>query len=207
MRDIFALIDAAAGGRADQETATTWVVLLSAYLSAEQLAALTSELGDRAMVTALDHILLMVARLANAADYYPVAMSIRDSCLDVDAFDVAEKAQRLIVAWRPLDAHEWRRLGEIRGLRGDGEGVRDALDRAATLNPSDPLIAARLAERDAGKPIMSENMVSSRRALRQMRLAAFRGGSNCAQNPHESNNKTDAMEGEELIMASDEMSR
>jgi tetratricopeptide (TPR) repeat protein len=173
VRDIFGLIDAAAGGRADPDIMTTWVVLLSAHLSAEQLAALTSELGDRAMVTALDHILLMIDRLGDAVEHYPVAMSIRDSCLDVDAFDVAEKAQSLIVEWRPLDAHEWRRLGEIRGLRGDDEGAGAALDRAVALNPSDPIIDARLGERNAGKPITSENMVSSRRALRQMRLAAF----------------------------------
>ena len=207
VRDIFALIDAAADGRADQDTATTWAVLLCAHLSAELLAAFTSELGDRAMVTALDHILMMVARLGEAAEYYPVAMSIRDSCLDVDAFHVAEKAQRLIVAWRPLDAHEWRRLGEIRGLGGDGEGVGEALERAAALNPGDPLIAARLAERDAGKPITSENMVSSRRAARQMRLAAFRAGLNGAHNLHVSDHETDTMEGKELIMASNEMRR
>jgi hypothetical protein len=174
VRDIFGLIDAAAGGRADPDIMTTWVVLLSAHLSAEQLAALTSELGDRAMVTALDHILLMIDRLGDAVEHYPVAMSIRDSCLDVDAFDVAEKAQSLIVEWRPLDAHEWRRLGEIRGLRGDGKGVREALVKALAIAPNDALIAGRWQQHEAGTAPTSENMVPTRRHLRQIRLQAFK---------------------------------
>ena len=173
VRDIFGLIDAAVGGRADLETATTWIVLLSPHLSADQLAALTSELGDRAMVTALDHILLMIGRIGDPAEHYRVAMSIRDSCLDVDAFGNAEKAQKLVVTWRRTDAHEWRRLGEIRALNGDRAGARIAFDRAAAINPNDSLIMARLRECDAGEPITSENMIAGRRAIRQMRLAAF----------------------------------
>ena len=174
VRDIFGLIDAAVGGRADFDTMTTWVVLLSAHLSAEQLAALTSELGDRGMVAALHGILSWLARLNDPTEYYGVAASIRDSCLDVDAFAVAERAQRLIVRWRAVDAQEWRRLGEIHYLCADMEGAKTALERAIALKPSDQIVMSQWGKLVAGNPLACENMVASRRHLRQTRLQAFR---------------------------------
>jgi hypothetical protein len=173
-RDIFTLIDAAAGGRASVSQIECWSVLLSSHLPEDKLASLAAELGDRGMVNALRALLIRAARQKNTPALQDVIRAIRDASLDIDAFLVAEQAQHLLAVWRPTDVGEWRRLGEIRTLFRERESVEDAFARAAVLNPYDKILQQQRSDFLAGRAVTVENMVAGRRRLRQARLEAFR---------------------------------
>jgi Flp pilus assembly protein TadD len=147
--------------------------LLSAHLSAGQLNSFVSELGDRGQLDVLDRLFVRLTRFGDTPGRHEVAEGIRDASIDLDSIALAVRVQALIVSWRPTHAPEWRRLGELRSQSGDDEGARAALARSLELRPADPKTAAQWQALQAGDPLVSENMVPSRRALRQYRLKAF----------------------------------
>lgn len=173
--DLFALVDAAAGGRADAETLECWAILLSAYLPESRLTDLAAEFGDRGMTQALHHLLARVSRGYADARPFPVLHGIRDAALDIDAFSLAGDAQQLAAQWHRVDPEQWHRLGEIRSFAGDIPAARAALEHALELDPSDLVTREQLALVETGEAIpLAEVQAAGRRALRQPRLAAFR---------------------------------
>lgn len=172
-RDIFALIDAAAGGRADPDMLECWSVLFASHLPVDHLAGLTADLGDRGMVGGLRRILIKIAREGAVRKAFNVAYSIRDASLDIDAFALAGDAQQLIALWRRADANEWRRLGEIRGFDGDLPAARTAFERAVQLNRYDEEAQEYLTQIESGKSIPFIERSMGRRLLRRARLKAF----------------------------------
>jgi tetratricopeptide (TPR) repeat protein len=174
--DIFALIDAAAGGRAEAASTECWSVLLAAHLPEDRLVSLSAELGDRGMPRALGHLLARIARRSADARPFRVAHSIRDACLDIDAFSVAGDAQHLVAYWHRADPAQWRRLGEIRGYAGDLAAAKAAFEQALRLDPSDAEARAQLTLVEAGEGIPFAEIHMARRNLRRARLAAFQAG-------------------------------
>ena len=178
--DLLALIDVAAGGRADPETMECWSVLLAAHLPSDRLTSLTAELGDRGMDAGLRRILVKIARAGGEQRQFDVANSIRDASLDIDAFALAADAQQLIALWLRADADQWRRLGEIRGYAGDLPAAEVALERALRMNPRDRDARALLAHVRSGEPVPFKEIHVARRNLRRARLAAFQAASQAA---------------------------
>jgi len=172
--DLFALIDVAAGGRADIVTLECWAVLLSAHLPQNRLASLAAEMGDRGMASALRRMLVKAARAGADLRQFDVVQSVRDSSLDIDAFELAADAQQLIALWLRADGDQWRRLGEIRGYAGDLPAAKAALERALQMNPCDADAQKLLTTVEAGQGIEFEEIHMGRRNLRRARLAAFR---------------------------------
>lgn len=175
--DLFALIDAAAGGRADAGTLGCWAVLLSAHLPGDRLVGLAAEMGDRGMATGLRRMLVKVARAGGDRRPFDLLQGIRDASLDIDAFAVAADAQQLIALWRGADGDQWRRLGEIRGYDGDLPAAKAALERALQMDPADAKARDLLALVEAGQGIEFEEIHVGRRNLRRARLAAFQAES------------------------------
>ncbi len=180
-RDIFGLIDAAAGGRAGRAAAECWSVLLASYLPPHNLASLATELGDRGMVEGLRRILIKVARAGSERQPLDVVYSIRDASLDIDAFALAADAQQLIAHWRRGHGLEWRLLSEMRAHEGDVPAAEAALQYALKADPHDRHaqdLLRLIASGVAGSYV--DKSGGGRRNLRQARLRAFKqaGSSN-----------------------------
>lgn len=178
VRDVFALIDAAADGTPSRAMTETWCVLLSAHLKPHQLTELADELGDRGMGEALHHLLVRIARAGTPRILYDTVRRIRDVALDVRDYPLAADAQHMFARARRADANEWRILGDIAANAGDASLTDAAYDRALLLAPHDAVVRHSMALARDGTPIAiagGYEVPPGRTRLRRARVEAYRG--------------------------------
>ena len=176
VRDIFALIELAAGGEPTYDAIECWSVLISGRLSRDETAELADELADRGMTRALRVLLARAARSSAADKPRTIVWRIRDVALDIGDRKLAADAQHVIATWARLDANEWFILGTIRAAEGDRIGAEAALSRALFLAPDRGDVRDRVAAFRSGGAFVIERGYATtpgRLKLRRARLQAF----------------------------------
>ena len=173
-QDFLAQIEAVLDEDGHPDQLECWALLLSSHLGPGEIADLTEELGDRAMLRALRGLLFRIVRTGQAGDAIEAVRRLRDAGLDLGDVALAAEAQCLIVQRSSTDATEWQLLGSIQATMGAHEKAECSLSHALFLRPDDETTRVRLALLKLGRPFLIESGLKSSAATRQLRLARSR---------------------------------
>lgn len=180
VRDLFALVEAAAEEPQSQAFIEGWTLLLSPNLRRHQMLGLVDEYGDRGMIRALSILLQRSAGSDPTDPPKDIVWKIRDAFLDIGEMQLGGKAQELVALWSPNDPHEWELLSDIRSGDDDAAGAREALTHVLKLDPLRVSALRRAALIDGGERarIFGGFNSAERLALRRSRLTMFRSMAN-----------------------------
>lgn len=128
-------------GGALRERAFASPTAYEAYLRAELAMARSDPAGAAAQMD--------LALIADASDGFLAARRVEVLLARPDRAE-ALRAGEAASRQHPESAAVWLALAEARAANGDEPGTRDALQRAATLDPEDPDVRAALSARSGG---------------------------------------------------------
>jgi tetratricopeptide (TPR) repeat protein len=153
-RDVFALVQLAAGRAAGEEldlaAVDRWSVLLATHLSGPALLDLIDDLGDVGLLRPLCGLLAGAIWRSGIRRDYDAVWRIRDAFLDLGDLELGASAQRVVALWAGNNRVEWTILGEIHATAGDVERAEAAFARALAIAPGDPGVVERVTAMRAG---------------------------------------------------------
>ena len=146
-REIFELAGIAhrAGLEGDADVPSIrWVLLLSQHLTGALRDEVIDELGDLGAMAELTTMFERIVRRRGRIEDIPVTTRLRDAALDNGDYDLAARAQMLVVSLSPRDRLERLILGSIEGTAGRIAAAEQSFLTCLELSPGDREIIKRL---------------------------------------------------------------
>ncbi len=154
-RDIFGFIQLAsrqsANGESSRDMLERWAVLLSTGFTTGALHRLVDALADAGLLRAVRAVFARVCEQSAARLDLGLMWSIRDAGLDHADYDLASRAQQVVIAWRPHESVEWVVLGEIEATAGNTRAAQTAFRRVLAVEPANHAAKERLDALETGE--------------------------------------------------------